>query len=122
MAAIALNKFRTIRVGITTEMVGIYTCPIGVAGIVVLSQVTNISTGTSSFSVSAMHSRDLTLQPLEVKSDYTFANNVPVPPNDSFSLIPNGRLALETYDVIKVQGSENGVLELILSVLETAKK
>jgi hypothetical protein len=122
MAAIALNKFRTIRVGLTTEMVGIYTCPIGVAGIVVLSQVTNVSTGSSTFNVSAVHSRDLTLQPLEVKSDYKFANNVPIPPNDSFALISDGRLALETYDIIKVQASENGVLELILSVLETAKK
>ena len=122
MAAIALNKFRTIRVGITTEMVGIYTCPIGVAGIVVLSQVTNVSTGSSSFNVTAVHSRDLTLQPLEAKSDYKFANNVSIPPNDSFALISDGRLALETYDVIKIQGSANGVLELILSVLETAKK
>ena len=42
MAAVALNKFRTIRVGITTSMVGIYTCPIGVASIVILSQVTNV--------------------------------------------------------------------------------
>lgn len=122
MAAIALNRFKTIRVGITTEMVGIYTCPIGVASIIILSQVTNVSTAGTTYNVTAVHSRDLVIQPSEIKADYKFANEVDIPPNDSVSLIPDGRLALETYDVIKIQGNENGVLELILSVLETAKK
>lgn len=122
MAAIALNRFKTIRVGVTTEMVGIYTCPIGVASIIILSQVTNVSTAGTTYNVTAVHSRDLVIQPSEVKADYKFANEVDIPPNDSVSLIPDGRLALETYDVIKIQGNENGVLELILSVLETAKK
>ena len=122
MAAIALNKFRTIRVGVTTEMVGIYTCPIGVASIIILSQVTNVSTAGTTYNVTAVHSRDLLLQPAEAKADYKFANEVDIPANDSVSLIPDGRLALETYDVIKIKGNENGVLELILSVLETAKK
>jgi hypothetical protein len=122
MAAIALNRFKTIRVGVTTEMVGIYTCPIGVASIIILSQVTNVSTAGTTYNVTAVHSRDLVIQPSEIKADYKFANEVDIPPNDSVSLIPDGRLALETYDVIKIQGNENGVLELILSVLETAKK
>jgi len=117
MAAIALNKFRTIRVGITTNNVGIYTCPVGVASIIILSQVTNISTGTSVFTVTASHSRSTEPQP-----DYKFANAVPIPPNDSVNLILDGRLALETNDVIKIQASNNNVLSLILSVLETAKQ
>lgn len=118
MAAVALNKFRTIRVGITTEMVGIYTCPIGVASIIILAQVTNIGTGSSVHTVSAVHSRTST----QDTGDYKFANNFQVPPDDSAVLIPDGRLALETNDVLKIQGSENGVLELVLSVLETAKQ
>ena len=120
MAAVALNKFRTIRVGVTTEMVGIYTCPIGVASIIILAQVTNIGTGVSEVvhTVSAVHSRNTTIDP----GDYKFANNFHVPPNDSAVLIPDGRLALETNDSLKIQGSENGVLELLLSVLETAKQ
>lgn len=119
MAVVALNKFRTIRVGITTQNVGIYTCPIGVASIVILSQVTNISTGAGSsvYKVTATHFRGT-----ESPSDYKFANSVSIPPNDSFNLVSDGRLALETGDVIKIQGNENGVLNLILSVLETAKQ
>ncbi len=41
MAVVALNKFRTIRYNVTTTNTGIYTCPAGVASIVILSQVTN---------------------------------------------------------------------------------
>ena len=119
MAAIALNKFRTIRVGITTNNVGIYTCPIGVASIVILSQVANISSGIakSTYTVTATHSR-----PSESPNDYVFANSVYVPPNDSVNLVSDGRLALETNDVIKIQSNGNGVLNLILSILETAKQ
>jgi len=119
MAVIALNKFRTIRVGITTEQVGIYTCPPGVATIVILSQVTNVSSGVgrSTYNVTAIHSRTS-----ESPSDFRFAKEISIPPNDSVNLIPDGRLALETNDVIKIQSNSNNALELILSVLETAKQ
>jgi hypothetical protein len=117
MAVISLNKFRTLRVGITTNLVGIYTCPTGVASIIILSQVTNVAAAGSVYSVTAIHSR-----PSEIPSDYKFANAIPVPSNDSLNLITDGRLALETQDVIKIQGNENGVLQLVLSVLETAKQ
>ena len=119
MAQIALNKFRTIRVGITTEMVGIYTCPIGVASIIILSQVTNISEGIakSVYNVTAVHSRPFDTP----KTEYKIANDVSIPPNDAFNIVSDGRLALETNDIIKIQANEDDVLELILSVLETAK-
>jgi hypothetical protein len=119
MAVVALNKFRSIRVGITTENVGIYTCPIGVASIIILSQVTNVSSGAalSTYNVTAYHSRSS-----ETPSDYAFAKDFSIPPNDGANLVSDGRLALETSDVIKISSNENGVLELILSVLETAKQ
>ena len=115
MAAVALNKFRTIRVGITTSMVGIYTCPIGVASIVILSQVTNVSSGVCR--VTAVHSRIN-----DSPADYKLSNQVPIPPNDNYSIVSDGRLALETNDIIKIQATANSSLELILSVLETAKQ
>ena len=120
MAAIALNTFKTIRKPISTSNVGIYTCPIGVASIVILSQVTNISTGsgTSTYTVTAYHSRSKEAP----DSDYKFANAVPIPPNDSYNLVSDGRMALETGDVIKIESNENNALSLILSVLETAKQ
>jgi hypothetical protein len=76
-----------------------------------------VSKGSSIFTVTATHSRTI-----EPRPDYKFANAVPIPPNDSVNLILDGRLALETNDIIKIQASDNNVLDLILSVLETAKQ
>ena len=116
MAVVALNNFRTIRKEITTGSVGIYTCPVGVSAIVILAQVTNFTADTTS-QVTAIHSR-----PGESPSDYKFANGAYVPPNDSINLVPDGRLALETNDFIKVEASGNNQLNIVLSVLETAKQ
>jgi hypothetical protein len=117
MAVVSLNKFRTIRSGITTEMVGIYTCPIGVASIVTLALVSNVSTGSTVYTVTAVHSRST-----EPQADYKICFESSVPPNDSLNLIADGRLVLETNDVIKIQSDSNGELEIILSVLENAKQ
>ena len=116
MAAIALNKFRTIRVAITTSNVGIYTCPIGVASIIILAKVVNISSGVST--VTAIHSRPNDT----IQTDYIFTNAVPIPPNDGLNLVGDGRMALETNDVIKISATQNNTLNLILSILETAKQ
>ena len=116
MAAVALNTFKTIRSNLTTGYVGIYTCPVGVASIILLAQVTNVSSGSTSYTVSAVHSRST-----EVTQDYEFAKGITVPANDSVNLIPDGKLALETGDVIKIKSNTDGVLNIILSVLETAK-
>jgi hypothetical protein len=119
MAQVALNKFRTIRYNLTTSNVGIYTCPIGVSCIVVLAQVTNTSEGIgrSSYTVTSYHSR-----PSETPTDYKFAYKVPIPPNDSYNLVSDGRLVLETNDILKISSNENNVLNIVLSVLETAKQ
>jgi hypothetical protein len=117
MAAVALNSFKTIRRAVTVSEATIYTCPIGVATIILLSQVTNIDPAGSTPTVTATHSRSS-----EPVFDYKFANNVPIPPNDSLSLIPDGRLVLETGDFIKISGSSNNTMHLILSILETAKQ
>jgi hypothetical protein len=122
MAAIALNKFRTIRTRITQESVGIYTCPIGVASIVINWQVTNVSTGDSIGvgTVTAIHARDP--DPVTGIVSFKLANAVPIPQNDGYNIVGDGRLALETSDILYISASEDWKLEGILSVLETAKQ
>ena len=122
MAAIALNKFRTIRTRITEDSVGIYTCPIGVASIVINWQVTNVSTGDSIgvATVTAIHARDP--DPVTGVVSFKLANGVPIPQNDGYNVVGDGRLALETNDVLFISASEDWKLEGILSVLETAKQ
>ena len=122
MAAIALNKFRTIRSRITSNSVGIYTCPIGVASIIINWQITNVSTGSSVgiASVTALHARDP--DPISGVVSFRMANKIIIPPNDGYNIVGDGRLALETNDVLFISASENWKLESILSVLETAKQ
>ena len=122
MAAIALNKFRTIRTRITEDSVGIDTCPIGVASIVINWQVTNVSTGDSIgvATVTAIHARDP--DPVTGVVSFRLANGVPIPQNDGYNVVGDGRLALETNDVLFISASEDWKLEGVLSVLETAKQ
>lgn len=117
MAAVALNKFITVRKKVTNSEQVVYTCPVGVAAIILLAQVTNVDSADTTPTVTAIHSRST-----EATTDYKFANEIPVPPNDALSLVPDGRLVLETGDVIKISGSSNNTMDLILSILETAKQ
>jgi hypothetical protein len=115
MAVVALNKFRTIRYNITTTNTGIYTCPAGVASIVILSQVSNYSSGI--VSVTAYHSR-----PSESPTDVSLISQIPIPSKDAYNIVSDGRLVLETNDIFKVQATDNNALTLVLSILETAKQ
>jgi hypothetical protein len=117
MAAVALNKFVTIRARATTQTVGIYTCPIGVASIITLCQATNVSEGgtAGTYSITGIHSRT-------DGGAFKFANAEEIPVNDSLNLFPDGRLAMETNDVLYFSSDSNNEIDIILSILETAKQ
>ena len=112
MAAVALNTFKTIRHNLTTSTVGIYTAPIGVASIIVSAQIANVSTGTTTYLSTFF------IIVLMVESLIWLKMGIPV--KDALSPLA-GRLVLETDDEIRVSANENGVLQLTMSVLETAK-
>ena len=109
MAQLALNKFQTVTLDITTSDQTPYTAPTGYTAIVLYAHVTNV--GSSAATVTMSHVRSSTTTQI-IKE-----GNVPV--NDAF--IPmDGKLVLETSDSIQVSGSANSTLKLILSILETA--
>jgi len=114
MAAVALNKFLTVRSKATTNQIGIYTCPVGVAAIITLCQVTNISED-GTYKITGIHSRT-------DGGAFKFANKEEIPVDDSMNLIPDGRLALQTNDVLIFSSDANNKLDIILSILETAKQ
>ena len=122
MAVIALNKFRTLRYTIKSTPVEVYTCPIGVAAIVTLCQVTNVDPDGGTYSVTGIHSCTSNSTSRGDEGQFKFANHQSVPPNDSINLLPDGKLALETYDSLVIQGSADDKMHFILSVLETAKQ
>jgi len=111
MAATQLNTFRTIRHTVTTSNVGIYTAPVNVATVILNLSVANVHTGISS--VTAYHSRG--------GSDIEIVKNFPIPTKDTGILIDK-KLVLETDDILKIEGTGSSELEVLLSVLETAKQ
>ena len=114
MAAVALNKFLTVRHLVTDNNVGIYTSPIGVASIVLFAQATNVGSEDVRF-VTFSHAR-----PGDIPEDFQIINNGPVIPNDALNLII-GRLVLETGDELILSGDTTGDVKVVVSILETAK-
>ena len=117
MAAVPLNRFKSIRKKLTPTLSGVYTCPIGVSAIITLCNATNVSTGValSTYTITGIHSRSDT-------GGFKFANEELIPSNDTLNLFPDGRLAMETNDVLYFSSNGNNQIDLIISVLETAKQ
>lgn len=109
MAQLALNSFKTKTLEVTTSEQTVYTAPVGYTSIILYSHITNVGSSSATFTIS--HYRNSTQT--EIIKDGT------VPINDAY--IPlQGKLVLETGDIVKIQGSANNTLKLILSILETA--
>ena len=112
MAVIPLNKFKTVTHTLTTGSVGIYTCPAGVSALVIYGNVANVGTSSSVTSFSVYHSRDSVDTPIIELGR--------IPHQDAMSFL-DGRLVLETGDVLKIQGDFLNTQKCIVSILENAK-
>ena len=107
--ALALNRFKTFTKELTTVSQTIYTAPTGYTGIILYAHITNYAASGTTVTMSHVRSSTTT----------QIINGADVPVNDAY--IPlDGKLVLETSDSIKIQGSANSSLKLILSILETA--
>ena len=112
MAAIPLNRFKTITHTLTTSAVGIYTCPPGVAALIIYGNVSNVGSSSSVRTFTVQHSRN--------SVDTEIVSNIAVPASDAMSFI-EGRLVLETGDILKISADVNNTMKGIISVLENAK-
>ena len=109
MAQLALNKFQTETLVLTTDDQTMYTAPTGYTSIVLYAHIANY--GAADATVTMKHVRSST------ETEIIKGANVPV--NDAF--VPmDGKLVLETNDSIKINASANTTLKCILSILETA--
>jgi len=125
MALIPLNTFKTktaILNDITTASV--YTAPVGVTSIILMAQVSNITTQTQYVSVS--HYRNLPVLPdaqgfgeQAEKTSSPLVKNFPIPENDAASVL-TGKLIIESLDSIRAHALTSGTCQLVLSILETA--
>jgi hypothetical protein len=112
--ALALNVYKTVTSIASTSAVGIYTAPVGYAGVVLLAQVANI--GSQTYTVTVSHRRSVAgvAVTTEIVKDYA------VPANDSVSVL-DGRLIMESNDVLVLSANNATNLKFIGSILETLK-
>ena len=109
MAQLALNRFQTVTLELTTSEQTVYTAPTGYTAIVLYAHVTNVGGGAAT----------VTLKHIRSSTETEIIKNGIVPIADA--LIPmSGKLVLETSDSLKVSGSDNSTLKIIISILETA--
>ena len=109
VAAAAVNVFKTITNIVGLSTVGIYTAPIGYSGVILLAQVTNISSSTETITFG--HRRD--------GVDTEIVKNLAIPVSDTANLLP-GKLVVETGDTLTMVGSTSTGLKFISSILETS--
>jgi hypothetical protein len=125
MALIPLNSFKTktVLLGSNTTST-VYTAPIGVTSIILMAQISNISTETQY--VSFLHHRNRPIladaqgngsQP--GNKDSYLVKDFAIPAGDAGSVL-SGKLIIESLDSIRAGASTTSTLQLILSVLETA--
>jgi len=127
MALIPLNTFKTKTAVITTSSTAtIYTAPIGVTSIILMTQVTNVTTVTQY--VTFGHFRRLAVLPdaqgFGGQPANTFTPMVVdfgIPGNDAGTLT-TGKMILESLDSIRCYAKNNNALRITLSVLETANQ
>ena len=110
--ALSANIFKTITQVAPLNPVGIYTAPVGYSGVVLLAQIANIGSSTQTVTVSHVRSVSGTAVTTEI------VKNIAVPGNDTVSVL-NGKLIMETNDIIKISGSSATDLKFIGSILET---
>jgi hypothetical protein len=125
MALIPLNTFKTktyLLNNISTQTV--YTAPVGVTSIVLMAQISNLSTVTQYVNVA--HHRNLPIladaQGFGAQApdtDSYLVRDFPIPENDAATVL-SGKLIIETLDSLRASSLTSGTCQLILSILETA--
>ncbi len=125
MALLPLNVFKTKTAVLTTSTTAtVYTAPIGVTAIILMTQVSNVSTQTHTVSFS--HYRNLPVL-RDAQGNGAQDGNVntemikefAIPPNDAASMT-TGKMIIESLDSVRCFSSTEGVMKLTLSILETA--
>ena len=125
MALIPLNTFKTKTAMLTTSSTAtIYTAPIGTTAIILMTQVTNITTATQFISFG--HFRRLAVLPDAQgnggQTGQTFTPmvvNFAVPKNNATN-VTTGKMIVESLDSVRAWTTNPGAIQVTLSVLETA--
>jgi hypothetical protein len=125
MALIPLNTFKTKTALLSTSTTAtIYTAPIGTTAIILMTQVTNVSSATQYINFG--HYRRLAVLPDaqgnggQTGQTYTpMVVNYAVPKNNATN-VTTGKMIVESLDSVRAWSSSANGVQVTLSVLETA--
>lgn len=125
MAQLPLNTFKTktAKLGDTPGK-AVYTAPIGTTAIILMAQVSNLTTQTHYVSFSHYRNRPVLADAQgnggqAGQTTSTLVLNYGIPPQDAGSPL-TGKLIIEQLDSIHVYADTTSTMQLVLSVLETA--
>ena len=104
-----LNVFKTVTAVLTTTTETLYTAPTGYTSIILMAQISNITSSTKTITFSHYSGSTTT----ELLSSFS------IPPNDAVSAIM-GKLVLETGQSVRASASLNSSVKAVLSILETS--
>lgn len=104
----AVNRFKNVRHNITFAGEEIYTVPLGYSAIILGAQVTNVTANPATVTMSVI------ADSVETSLGYEYS----IPGNDSAGML-SGKLVLEPEQKIFIAASGDGLLQLVLSVLES---
>jgi hypothetical protein len=125
MAQLPLNKFLTKTAVLTTSSTAtVYTAPIGTTAIVLMAQVANLD--SVDHNVSFVHYRYKTILP-DAQGFGGQPGNTPsllvkqfsIPAHDAGTPL-SGKLIIEELDSVRAYSETPGVMQLTLSILQTA--
>lgn len=106
--ASALNVFKTVTYNVTNSAANVYTAPAGYTSIVLMANISNITSTAKQITFSHYAGTTTT----ELLKDFS------IPGNDAVSAT-TGKLILEEGQSVRVVGSANSSMKLVLSILET---
>jgi len=104
----AINTFKTVTANLTTSTETIYTAPAGITAIILMAQITNVTTTPTATTFA--HRRNAL--DTELIKDFLVADN------DAISATV-GKLILEEGDAVIGSAAANSRLKITLSVLES---
>ena len=106
--ASVLNVFKTVTAELTTSSATLYTAPTGYTTVILMAQISNVTTSSAKVTFSHFDGSTTT----ELLKDFG------VPANDAASAT-TGKLVMQTGNSITASSDTGSALKVVLSVLET---
>lgn len=108
----AVNVFKNITATLTTTGDVIYTTPLGYSGIVLMAQLSNITSGTVNSSMFVRKTAG------NVTTNTSLVTNFAIPAQDAAGAL-SGKLVLQPQQSLFASASANSAIQLTLSILES---